>query len=194
MLFIKFSSPFHKKSLESYKMFCENEQKHKFSLTIKINLKFFCEKGTVFFLSVSVIKLFLHCRVTFVWLGQKESFLHGSFFVKENLVHVIRKYSGTAAVSDQFPIHLLYFMWGCAFITGANLLIKLLEKRGTWYVFFQITAKLTNLTIYVLMTPPLRIFGFLYMGVIDPDFLKLLSSKISLLFLRETILAESLKY
>lgn len=40
----------------------------------------------------------------------------------------------------------------------------------------------------------LRIFGFLYMGVIDPDFLKLLSSKISLLFLRETILAESLKY
>lgn len=47
-------------------MFCENEQKHKFALTIKINLKFFCEKGTVFFLSVSEIKLLLHCRVTFV--------------------------------------------------------------------------------------------------------------------------------
>lgn len=129
-------------------------------------------------------------RVIFAWF----------YFCQGKFLYMLRKCSGTPSVSDQFPIHLLYFMWGCAFITGANLLIKLLEKRGTWYVFFQITAKLTNLTIYVLMTPPspknttLRIFGFLYMGVIDPDFLKLLSSKISLLFLRETILAESLKY
>lgn len=94
-------------------------------------------------------------RVIFAWF----------YFCQGKFLYMLRKYSGTPSVSDQFPIHLLYFMWGCAFITGANLLIISLEKRGTWYVFFQITAKLTNLTIYVLMTPPpLKIQLLEYLG------------------------------
>lgn len=177
MLFIKFSSPFHKKSLESYKMFCENEQKHKFSLTIKINLKFFCERGTVFFLSVSVIKLFLHCRVTFVWLGQKESFLHGSFFVKENSCTCDKKIFRHCGSFWSVPNTFTLFYVRMRIYNRGQSSDKVIRKTRDLVCLFSNHCK-TNKFNYICSDDPpspkkttLRIFGFLYMGVSDQIFL-----------------------